>query len=154
MRRVRPTFVLVVLFASGSLAGCGPSEGVDPEVHPDLTADDADVRVADAAAANLVLHVSNQSLDDEIVRLTVAVDAVTVVDGDFYVEDQHNFLTYRLAMSPGNHEVTAKADTGATLEESFETTVDTPRYALIEYSGEDDSADLGWSYQRQQMAFG
>ncbi len=44
--------------------------------------------------ADLVLYVSNQSFDDEKVGLRVAVDGVTVVDGEFHVEDQHNWFSF------------------------------------------------------------
>ena len=100
------------------------------------------MRLVDEAEADLVLHVSNQSFDDEKVRLTIAVDGVTVVDGDFAVADQHNWVSFPLGMSPGVHEITAKADSGATLRETFEMPEDKARYAVIDHWGEDDSAGL------------
>ena len=146
---VRPAFVLAL--ALWALAGCG--ETGDPAPHPDVTSADAVVRLVDDAEADLVLYASNQSFDDEEVRLTVAVDGVTVVDGDFDVADQHNWVSFPLGMSPGVHEVTATADSGATLRESFRVPGDTTRYAVIEHWGEDDEAELTWSFQRQPVAF-
>ncbi len=119
-----------------------------------MTAADADVKLVEKEQADLVLYASNQSFDDEKVRLTVAVDGVTVVDGDFHVEDQHNWISFPLSLSPGVHEVTAKSDSGAALSESFRVPGDKSRYAVIDHWGEDDSADLSWSFQRQPMAFG
>jgi len=95
------------------------SEGVDPVAHSDVTAADADVRLVDEEQANLVLHTSNQGVDDERVSLTIAVDGVTVVDRDFYVADQHNWITLPRRLSPGVHEITAESDSGTTLSESF-----------------------------------
>jgi hypothetical protein len=89
---VRLTLTLaLVLWA---LVGCGAAQGVDPSPDPEVTATDAAVRLVDEAEADLVLIVSNQSLDDEEVRLSVMVDGVTVVDGDFDVEDQHNWISF------------------------------------------------------------
>ena len=106
------------------------------------------------AAADLVLHVSNQSFDDEEVRLSVTIDGVTVVDDDFHVEGQHNWVDFPLALSSGRHEITAESDSGATLRESFEVPPDKKRYAVIDHWTEKDSADLTWLFQRQPVGFG
>jgi hypothetical protein len=147
---VRP--VLVAALALVALAGCGATG--DPAPHPDVTAAGAAVRIVDATEADLLLFASNQSFDGEKVRLTIAVDGVTVVDGDFDVADQHNWVSFPLGMSPGVHEVTATADSGATLRESFRVPGDATRYAAIDHWGEDDEAELTWTFQRQPMAFG
>jgi hypothetical protein len=153
---VRPALApaLALALAPWALVGCGEAQGVDPTPHPEVTAADADVQLVGKEQADLVLYASNQSFDDEKVRLTVAVDGVTVVDGDFHVEDQHNWISFPLSLSPGVHEVTAKSDSGAALSKSFRVPGDKTRYAVIDHWGEDDSADLSWSFQRQPMAFG
>lgn len=153
---VRPALApaLALALAPWALVGCGEAQGVDPTPHPEVTAADADVKLVEKELADLVLYASNQSFDDEKVRLTVAVDGVTVVDGDFHVEDQHNWISFPLSLSPGVHEVTAKSDSGAALSESFRVPGDKTRYAVIDHWGEDDSADLSWLFQRQPMAFG
>ncbi|NYJ02065.1 hypothetical protein HNR19_002763 [Nocardioides thalensis] len=112
------------------------------------------MRVVEKAHADLVLYVSNQSFDDEEVRLTVAVDGVTVVDGDFFVEDQHNWVSFPLSLSPGDHDITAESDTGAEMIESFRVPGDRMRFAIIDHWGEDGSADLEWTFHRQPVAFG
>jgi hypothetical protein len=119
-----------------------------------VTEADADVRLVKTEQADLVLYVSNQSFDDEKVRLAVAVDGVTVVDGDFYVEDQHNWISFPLSLSQGDHEVTAEADSGVSMSESFRVPGDETRYAVIDHWGEDDSADLSWSFHREPVGFG
>ena len=119
-----------------------------------MTTNGADVRMVDKEQADLVLYASNQSFDDENVHLTIAVDGVTVVDGDFPVEGQHNWISFSLSLPPGDHEVTTEADSGATLRESFQVPPDNPRYAVIDHWGQDDSAHLTWSIHRQPVAFG
>ena len=146
--------VLVLALALGVLGGCGQSEGAVPAPHPDVTAADAGVKVVDEAEADLVLHVSNQSFDDEKVHLTVAVDGATVVDGDFEVADQHNWASFHLELPPGVHEVTAEADSGAMLRESFRVPDDDTRYAVIDHWGAGDSAELTWLIQRRPLVFG
>jgi len=126
---------------------------VDPTPHPEVTAADAAVRLVGKAEADLVLYISNQSFDDEEGRLTVTVDGVTVVDGGFHVEGQHNWVSFSLTLSSGGHEVTAESESGATLRESFEVPQGKTRYAVIEHWTEDGSADLTWQFQRQPVAF-
>jgi hypothetical protein len=152
---------LIPALVSWALVGCGAAQGVDPTPNPEVTAADAAVRLVDEGEANLVLIVSNQSFDDEEVRLKVMVDGVTVVEGDFHVEDQHNWITFPLGLRPGGHEVTANSDSGAILRESFEVPSNKPRYAVIDYWTEDDSqdtddpgVDLTWQFQRHAPAFG
>lgn len=137
-----------------ALVGCGAAEGVDPTPDPEVTATDAAVRLVGDADADLVLYVSNQSFDDEEVRLAVTIDGVTVVDGDFHVEDQHNWVSFPLSMSSGRHVITAKSDSGARLRESFEVRRSKTRYAVIDHWTEDGSADLTWLFQRQPIGFG
>ena len=106
---VRPAFALAL--ALWALVGCGEAE--DPAPHPEVTVADGAVRLVEEAEADLVLYASNQSFDDEKVRLSIAVDGVTVVDGDFDVAGQHKWVSFPLGMSPGVHEVTATADSAA-----------------------------------------
>lgn len=154
MRSTPAAHAVALLLALAALAGCGPDEGVDPTPHPDVTGADAEVGLVGKDEADLVLYVSNQSFDDEEVRLAVAVDDVTVVDGDFHVEDQHNWVSFPLALSPGEHEITAESDSGARLSESFEVPGDQPRFAILDHWGEGDSSDLTWSFHRKPVAFG
>jgi hypothetical protein len=144
-----------------ALASCGAAQGADPTPAPDVTADDAAVKLVDDSQADLVLIVTNQSFDDEEVRLRITVDDVTVVDDDFHVEDQHNWVYFALRLPDGGHEVVAESDSGAMLRESFELPRDRTYYAIIEHWTEDDSAEsddapvaLTWELQRRAPAFG
>lgn len=62
-----------------ALAACGAAQGVDPTPDPEVAAGDAEVRLVEEEQADLVLYVSNQSFDDEEVRLTVVIDGIVVV---------------------------------------------------------------------------
>ncbi len=148
---MRPALALAL--ALWALVGCGQAQGVDPAPHPEVTAADAAVRLVGKAEADLVLYVSNQSFDDEEVRVTVTIDGVTVVDGAFHVEGQHNWVSFPLTLSSGGHEIMAESDSGAMLRESFEVRRGKTLYAVIEHWTEDGSADLTWWSRRQPIAF-
>jgi hypothetical protein len=116
-----------------------------------VTASDSEVRLVGPDEADLVLYVSNQSFEDEDVRIKLDVDGVTVVDGEFRVEGQHNWIRFPLSLSPGSH--TAESDTGATLKESFQVPGNEARYAVVNYWAEDDSPELTWLFQREPVGF-
>lgn len=144
---------LAVALALWALVGCSDAQGVDRSPHPEVTAADAAVGHVGEAEADLILYVSNQSFDNEEVRLTVTIDGVTVVDSDFHVEGQHNWVSFPLALSSGRHEVTAESDSGARLRESFDVRRGKTRYAVIEHWTQDGAADLTWQFQRQAIGF-
>lgn len=154
----RPTFVYVrsalALVLAPWVVACGEAQGADPRPHPDVLAAEADVRLVDEGQADLVLFASNQSFDEELVRMTIAVDGVTVVDGEFHVEGQHNWVSFPLSLSPGDHEITAESDTGAVLDESFHVPESKTRYAVIDHWGDASQAELTWLFRRQPVAFG
>jgi hypothetical protein len=136
------------------LAGCGEAaQGVDPTPAADVTRADSAVHIVGEDQADLILSVSNQSFDDEEVHLTVTIDDVTVVDGEFYVEGQHTWVRFPLAVPPGGHEIAATSDSGATLEESFVVPRGTTRYAVIDHWTEDGAGDLTWQFSRRPFAF-
>jgi len=144
-------FALGLGLAACALTACSGDE--DPTPHPQVTASDSAVRLVDEDEADLVLYVSNQSFEDDNVRLKLAVDGVTVVDGEFRVEGQHNWIRFPLGLSPGSHSLTAESDTGATLTESFQVPGDEARYAVVDYWAEDDSPELTWLFQREPVGF-
>lgn len=147
------TRVLVSALIVWVVSGCGAAKGIDPSAHPEVTASDATIRLVDKTEANLIMYVSNQSFDDPEARLTVTIDGVTVVDGDFHVEDQHNRVSFPLALPSGGHDITAESDSGATLRESFQVPRGATRYAVIDH-WTDGAADLTWEFYRQPVGFG
>lgn len=142
------------LLLTVALAGCGVPAGTDPRPHAEVTSGSSDVRLVEEGRADLLLHVSNQSFDDSAVRLTVTVDGVTVVEGDFHVEDQHSWTTFPLALAPGEHVITAESDSQASLRRSFATPVRGARYAVVNYWGDDDRPHLEWLFRRRPVHFG
>ena len=148
---MRSTSGFALALAASALAACGGGE--HPTPHPQVTAPNSEVRLVSPADADLVLYVSNQSFGDETVRLKLAVDGVTVVDGEFRVEGQHHWIRFPLDLSSGTHSLTAESDTGATLEKSFQVPGDEPRYAVVDYWAEDGSAELTWRFQREPVGF-
>ena len=153
---VMPVHRSVALVLAGLVAaGCADPQGVDPAPHPEVSAEDSAVRLVDDARADLVLFVSNQSFDDEEVRLTVEVDGVTVVEDDFHVEGQHNWIRFPLQLAPGGHEIRAESDSGASMRESFEIPAHGRRYAVLDHWTPENqgSAELSWLFQRRPLAF-
>jgi hypothetical protein len=148
---IRSSSTAALLLAACALTACSSDE--DPTPHPQVTAPDSAVRLVGPDEADLVLYVSNQSFEDETVRMKVTVDGVTVVDGNFHVEGQHNWVRYPLRLSPGSHQVVAESDSGAALNESFQLPGDEARYAVVDYRAEDDSAELSWRFQRDPLTF-
>ncbi|MGA8846208.1 MAG: hypothetical protein WB471_06295 [Nocardioides sp.] len=148
--------VFILSFTLWALVGCGEAvSSADPDAPEVVAASEREeIRIVDEAEADLILYVSNQSFEDDEVRITVAVDGVTVVDDDFAVEGQHNWVQFPLAMPPGPHEVSAESDSGSTLTKSFETPGAEPRYAVIDHwTTRNGSGDLDWRFQRQPLAF-
>ena len=145
-------FALSLALVAHTLSGC--SSDADPTPHPQVTAADSPVRLVGPDDADLVLYVSNQSFEDDNVRLKLAVDGVTVVDGDFPVKGQHNWIRFPLSLSSGSHGLTAESDTGATLKESFQVPGDDARYAVVNYWADDEPPMLEWHFQTDPVAFG
>lgn len=80
------------------------------------------------------LWVSNQSFDDDPVRITIEVDGQLVVDDAFEVGGQHNWFAHDIAgLEPGQHEIVATSDTGAVIEATFSLPADEPRWVVIDY---------------------
>jgi len=150
LRRAFAPAALALLLAT---AGCGDQVGEDPTPAAGVTSADSEVRLVDEDDADLVLYVSNQSFEDSTVRIEVVVDGVTVVDDDFAVEGQHNWIDFPLALEPGSHEVSARTDSGATLRESFEVPDDETRYAVIDHWGRGDDAELTWLLETEPIGF-
>lgn len=92
-------------------------------------------------AADLVLVISNQSFEDETVRIDVQVDGVEVVDQDFAVEGQHNWIWFPLAAPSGERTVEVTADTGATETFTVEVPDDGPIHATVDYWYYPDQGD-------------
>jgi hypothetical protein len=109
----------------------------------------------EAASTTHVLNlvVSNQSFYVEDVRIVVTIDNEEVLDQDFAVEGQHNFVPFELSLTAGEHVLRAEAPDESTL---FEVTFDLPdeRWASI-FFWRDPSApgQFTWNLSDKPMAF-
>jgi len=116
---------------NGSPPGTPPT-GSDGVTVVEGAAGDDDAPVATDAAA-LVLYVSNQSFDHDVVRIEVSVDDVLVVDADFAVEGQHNWVRFPLELPPGEHEITATSGTDVSMTGSVVVPAGERRWAVLNY---------------------
>ena len=94
------------------------------------------------------LWISNQSFADDPIGLSVALDGVTVVEQDFDVEGQHNWIAFDIeGLEPGVHTIDAKSETGAILTAEFTTKEDEPRWLVLDYwSYPDDPAGRHFTF--------
>ena len=112
---------------SSSAAVQAPSTG--REVSPIA----ANTTSSPASRPNLTLYVSNQSFEDDPVKVTVDIDGEVVVNDVFNVESQHNWITYELYLAPGRHEITMTSDTGVRKTTTLRMPRRSHRWAVIDY---------------------
>jgi hypothetical protein len=130
---VLPLARMIVVVALLAMVACG--NGVTSSSEAAL--DDQDSPSASEnptqSAPPLTLYVSNQSFEDATVWITISIDGDVVVDQNFAVKDQHNWITFQPAVEPGDHTLTASSDTGAELRVEFTTRAGEPRWAVVDY---------------------
>ena len=81
---------------------------------------------------DFTLHVSNQSFAITPVDIRIQIDGQTVVNGDFDVENQHNWKTFKLALAPGKHVLFVSSTKGeAELVKEFQ--VEGEQWAVIDF---------------------
>jgi hypothetical protein len=120
MRGLRVTVVALLVLMTG---GCGARVEVlgvrfgdeCPVVPRPLSS-----RAVSQDRANVHLIVSNQSFEDPVVGLAVAIDGEVVVDQDLDVCGQHEFASFPLAIEPGWHDLAVTTDAGVTHESRIE----------------------------------
>ena len=102
------------------------------------------------------LYVSNQSFEDPTVRITITIDDQVVVDQDFDVEGQHNWITFTPDIAPGDHTLKAISDTGAELIVDFTLPDGEPRWAVVDYwyYPEEDPRNFTFDISDQPIGFG
>lgn len=142
------------LVGLGVLASCGTDapgspdpgatvavRGATPEVAPDEAAVTGGPRITDEESADVLLYISNQSFEDDRVRITVHIDGVRLVDDDFDVEGQHNWILFPVELAPGEHRIEAVSDTGASLEQTLTLPEGERRWAVLDYWFYPDQGD-------------
>lgn len=82
---------------------------------------------------SFTLYVSNQSFEDPTVEITVTIDGSVMVDRDFAVEGQHNWITFEPDVGPGVHTFHAISSTGAEFTTEFTLPADEARWAVLDY---------------------
>lgn len=100
------------------------------------------------------LYVSNQSFEDPYVRITIKIDGQVVVDEDFDVEGQHNWVTFTPDITPGDHTLEAVSDTGAELRVSFTLPDGEPRWAVVDYWYYPDEGPRSFIFDISDQAIG
>jgi hypothetical protein len=91
------------------------------------------VVVDEASSAVVMLYVSNQSFEDSEVGIVVTLDGSQIIDREFDVGDQHNWIPFRVRLSPGEHTLEAASTTGVIFTTQFEATDASTRYAVLDY---------------------
>ena len=135
MRFLLPLCALAVL-----AVGCGTTEAVTREDPPRAP-----------AKGNLVLYVSNQSFDRPEVDIRVEIDGHVVASDEFPVENQHNWVEFRLPLRPGKHVIRATTERGdATLERTFR--VKGKRWAVLDYWCCDHGEDPHFTFALHKRA--
>lgn len=107
----------------------------EPPVRPALTVEArGQTGRSDPAPGEVLLWVSNQSFEDDSVSVTITVDGQPAVADEFKVESQHNWVGFYLrGLAPGEHQVSARSDTGVELDGSFTLPADAPRWLVLDY---------------------
>ena len=81
---------------------------------------------------NFILYVSNQSFGLPEVDIRVEIDGRPAVDGEFRVEDQHNWVEFRFRLPKGRHTLRAVSETGGA-EASWQFSVTDRHWAVVDY---------------------
>lgn len=107
-------------FPGGITVETPPADGPFPEIG--------------ATEEVLVLMVSNQSFEDDPVRLTISIDGQQVADDAFEVGSQHSVTNYYVrGLAPGQHEIEVESDTGVSYGSTFTMPTGAPHWAFLTY---------------------
>jgi hypothetical protein len=118
---------LILVLGMLAVMGCGSDP---PESRPPVA--EGPPPLQETKRSNFTLYVSNQSFERDTVDIKVVIDGRTAVDGDFAVEDQHNWVEYRFDLEDGQHTLRAESVRGdAVLEVGFK--VKGNRWAVVDY---------------------
>lgn len=162
LRPVAASVALVVAVAAGATWLTGATRQSNVVVAPSQQ-DASEGQVQDAPAAspvattNLKIYASNQSFDDQEVRLVVTLDGEEVIDGVLVTGSQHNLFWVELPVPHGEHDVVAEV-VGRGIESSIRIDAEATPYLLYQYWGPDedggDSGPLKISPRKEQPEFG
>lgn len=128
-------------------AACG-GESEDPS--------EAETVTEEASAQQSIpfhLYVSNQSFDPKKVDITVWIDGREVIDQEFDVGSQHNWILFDLPLSEGVHQIRAEAAGEATVFE-VDIEFDVETWAVLNFWKEDGAGFFTWDESDRPVAFG
>lgn len=104
-----------------------------PQELPSTAATEAATSATAVDAATLTLHVSNQSFADDPVTIMIRLDGKTVVDDEFYVLSQHNWITFELPVASGDHELRMTSSIGVEQTASIAMPAEGALWAVVDY---------------------
>ncbi len=98
------------------------------------------------------LYVSNQSFASSKVNITVWVDGEKVIDQEFDVKGQHNWILFDLPLSAGPHRIRAEAAGEATVFE-VDIKLEVETWAVLSFWKDDGSGFFTWSESDRPVGF-
>ncbi len=116
---------------SGDEVPSGQSN-TSPSSSPDPTQADPSSNNEEPKPATLILYVSNQSFEKDIVDISVTIDDVVVVTKQFAVENQHNFEEFELPVKTGKHSLKVVSSAGEA-SAVFDMTLGEKNWATVFY---------------------
>lgn len=130
--RLRIWVVLLVVAAAS--VGCGEAKTGVFAGDPDDESDSGSVSPRPTPPPPpFTVYVSNQSFEEPTVAIEITIDTDVVVDQDFDVEGQHNWITFTPDVPPGEHTLRAVSNTGAEFTVEFTLVEGQPRWAVVDY---------------------
>ena len=114
--------LLAIGLLSSALGACGAGEAFGPPRQ----------LVPAPANPNLIVYVSNQSFDIDPVDIQITFDRQPLIEGDFLVEGQHNWLRFDFGVEAGVHQLSANSSESPTQTVSIATGNDT-RFAVVNF---------------------
>lgn len=80
------------------------------------------------------LWLSNQSVTDDPVAVSIVIDGEPAFDADLEVKGQHNWIPWEIGgLNPGAHTITARSDTGAEFTGTFTLPAGEARWVVLDY---------------------
>jgi hypothetical protein len=118
-------FIVRVAVFSGLAAMMFACAASAPAASPEPTTSDEQGR--------LTLFVSNQSFTDDPVGITIRIDGDVVVEEEFPVKAQDNWIAFELRVPPGEHKLTMGSNTGVEADAALSIPAGGHRWASIAY---------------------
>lgn len=86
--------------------------------------------------AKLNLMISNQSLYEDSVNLSIYIDKKLLVEDTYLVKDQHNYLYYYIVIEEGEHDISVEYNGKIIGEETIEIVNNKPTWVSLNYWNE------------------